>query len=259
MQSLHCWSNVLCALVAQGSLQEAANWNIVPNPRGATNASDDQNRDRLQVGDASTDPSTDAHSKPDLSQLPSRNNQPLHLPQRLPGSQAPAAGHIAFASGLRRSTHQGSPQQQQQQQADVYAGLQDPTAAGRGIYIIPTKVRQAAEEGRWVWNPQTDSSDSEQLQTEAGAAASSAAHQGRSTAKVNQSAAQQQPASQTVKVKEGKGLDASLRQKLAAAAPKLPIAGEDWLLAQHGVSSHGMELYNHWGAVDSTTALPQDR
>jgi hypothetical protein len=48
-------------------------------------------------------------------------------------------------------------------------------------------------------------------------------------------------------------------KKLAAAAPQLPISGEDWLLAEFGVNQHGMELYNHWGAVDANVGLPKER
>jgi hypothetical protein len=30
-------------------------------------------------------------------------------------------------------------------------------------------------------------------------------------------------------------------------------------LAEYGVNQHGMELYNHWGAVDSSVGLPKER
>ncbi|WIA35511.1 hypothetical protein OEZ86_003938 [Tetradesmus obliquus] len=36
-------------------------------------------------------------------------------------------------------------------------------------------------------------------------------------------------------------------------------ARSDWLLAHYSVNQHGMELYNHWGAVDANTSIPQDK
>lgn len=51
----------------------------------------------------------------------------------------------------------------------------------------------------------------------------------------------------------------ALKRKLLASAPRLPISGEDWLLAEYAVTQHGMELYNHWGAVDASVGLPKDR
>jgi hypothetical protein len=52
---------------------------------------------------------------------------------------------------------------------------------------------------------------------------------------------------------------AEVLKKLAASAPQLPISGENWLLAEYAVNQHGMELYNHWGAVDANVGLPKER
>lgn len=260
----------------QAALQEASNWTSVHD----STADKQQNQNRPQAAGSAEAAGqmtagsgsrldTDSAAAVELEQLPTRSLQPLQLsPHRASGTSAGdnRTGRISFASNLNRQA------EQQQETPDVYANIQDPTAAATGIYIIPKEVRQLAEEGRWVLQQHSDS-DSEQHATAAAAAAAGNAHdagQQQSLALATtgpHSKARQEASGAAVSAsasaggisKPAKGIDPAVRQKLAAAAPKLPIAGDDWMLAQHGVSSHGMELYNHWGAVDSTTSIPQDR
>lgn len=196
----------------------------------------------------------------DLGDLPTRGPQPLDIQvtgTSRDGGAGRGTGSISFASSLRSLQEQ---QQHQQRVRDVYANIQDPTAAVRGVYIIPKDVWQRAEKGRWV--QQQSDSDSEQKEAAAGQAVvgkDGNKQQHSMPLSSNVAAGEARVDSGASSGKAVKGLDPALRQKLMADAPKLGIAGDDWLLAQHGVMSHGMELYNHWGAVDSTAAIPQER
>lgn len=255
----------------QAALQQAASWNDSPDSAADRQHTRPQAADTAgEVGHAPHASTTDGECRTyataavALGQLPCSGLQPLQLPTRS-GNTLPATGRITFASSLRRPA-------EQEVVPDVYANIQDPAAAARGIYIIPQGVRQLAEECRWVPQQHSDS-DSEHLATAAPGSVSAEGHQqvqGPSTgnqlkqssqeAALSRAVAGSAPADAVVgSSKVATGLDPALRQKLAAAAPKLPIAGDDWLLAHHGVSSHGMELYNHWGAVDSTAGIPRDR
>jgi hypothetical protein len=94
------------------------------------------------------------------------------------------------------------------------------------------------------------------LSTAAAAAAAAAAAGKTTTAEGSRVAGHKRPAEGS---HSKQGSAPEVLKKLAASAPQLPISGDDWLLAEYGVNQHGMELYNHWGAVDSSVGLPKER
>jgi hypothetical protein len=145
----------------------------------------------------------------------------------------------------------------------VYANLRDPTAAATGVYIIPQELVQQHEQARWLQHSQPDeqvpsgsspgaAAAAAEPDRAAGSRAAAAAAGAARTSSTAAAAAAADPDAQPQ-------LNRSLREKLLASAPQLPISGSDWLLAHYSVNQHGMELYNHWGAVDASVSIPQDR
>ncbi|KAF8060617.1 RPL32A [Scenedesmus sp. PABB004] len=280
----------------QAHLQQAADWGALPGaaapqqagaPPGAPVASDAA---PAAAGDAAPAAAGEPPAPADaLGALPCRAEQPLRVAPHAGGGAA-AAG-ITIGAGLRRQMdaaaaaaaaaglshlqaqqsqplqprqprrqqqqpQQPQPQQQQQAQqqqaqtqqqptpADAYAGLRDPATAPSGEWIIPREVREQAEQRRWVARPDSPSPPPASPRRGGGG---------------DEGDASGSPGSPGGAGGAGGALSASLRAKLLASAPKLPVDGSDWLLASYGVVSHGMELYNHWGAVDADAAIPQHR
>jgi hypothetical protein len=206
------------------------------------------------------DVETDAAAAADLSSLPRKSQQPLQLHRQSAATQVGGGSSITIGSSLRRHLDQAAQQRHQQQQAhDVYANLRDPTAAATGVYIIPQELVQQHEQARWLRH----SPPNEQAPTSSSRSAAAAAETdhaaGNRAAAAPGAAARTSSTAAAAADPDATPLKSSLREKLLASAPELPISGTDWLLAHYSVNQHSMELYNHWGAVDASVSIPQDR
>jgi hypothetical protein len=216
--------------------------------------------DRSSPAAFAADGVIDADAAADLSSLPSRGQQPLQLHRQAAASQAGGGSSITIGSTLRRHLDQAAQQRQEQQAHDVYANLRDPTAAATGAFIIPQELVQQHEQARWLRHSPPDE-QAPSGNSPAAAAAAAAGGQSEDAADNTAAAAAARTSSTAAAAADPDAtpLNSSLREKLLASAPELPISGTDWLLAQYSVNQHGMELYNHWGAVDASVSIPQDR
>lgn len=272
---------------SQALTEEAANtWRVnvtQPAQRGTAAATTETHDPAAGAAPVVADdgdgvPLHDRGATPDLSSLPSRaGTSSSNNLQQQPAASRPAH-HLTLGSNLQRL------QQQQSAPArpavrDPYAQLRDPTVAV-GAYTIPQDVILRNEQLKFFSSP-PDLTDQTADAANSSAAAGSSADSRPAAGSIAQHLAGTQGSVANRQGTEGKaqagsssgltgrkrpaqGLNpgsskAEVLKKLAAAAPQLPISGENWLLAEYGVNQHGMELYNHWGAVDANVGLPKER
>jgi len=213
----------------------------------------------------------DSINLPDLSSLPSRTGNAGTSSRRQQQQEPARAGRTARQLTVGGNLQRLQQQQQQQQQAvgqpavaDAYAGLRDPTVAV-GTYTIPQDVIARNEQLKFFSSPPDAGDDLGTTGINTAAAAAGGGEQGTAAQSVAGSTAQQGsggravPCSSSSAQDSTQGLKPEVFKKLLNSAPQLPISGQDWLLAEYGVNQHGMELYNHWGAVDASVGLPKDR
>lgn len=277
----------------QALIEEAANtWGVTQSAKRSTAAAADTSDPAAAAaptgaGGVGAGQQDDRDTTPDLSSLPSRAVAgSTNIAQQQQPAASGTAHHLTLGSNLQRL------QQQQQQSAaarpavrDPYAQLRDPTLAV-GAYTIPQDVILRNEQLKFfssapdLTDQILDAADSSAAAAPAAAGGSSAANRPAAGSTAQRAAGAQgsgtnrQDTATQAQAGSSSGLSGRKRpaqgsnqgssktevlKKLAAAAPQLPISGEDWLLAEYGVNQHGMELYNHWGAVDANVGLSKER